>query len=310
MKEESPAAQVAEVWNWLPAFRAVAETEHLPSASQVLFVTPSALSRTIGLLEREVGRPLFRRVGRRIELNAAGRALLARVRDGMRLVHRGLQEARDETLVGPLRVYSSGLITPLHVEPALERMRRTYPDLIAHLRTILGEAVVDALHRGRIDLAFQSEPLAAEQVVTTWLGEVTNGVYCGPGHPLFRKRRVSIAQILEHAFAAPEPDADGQTTDGWPVKHRRRIGLYADHMAVGIRACTNGRLLAVLPDAIACQHGLRRLPMEDVPNAPMYAMHRPFLAEEERAEVFLDLVREDIATRADGRTRTSRRRRS
>ena len=69
------------VWNWLPAFRAVAETEHLPTASTVLNVTPSALSRSIKHLEEELGQQLFLRVGRRLELSPAGHELLRALRE-------------------------------------------------------------------------------------------------------------------------------------------------------------------------------------------------------------------------------------
>src|SRR5688572_4700021 len=78
--------RLATLWNYLPGFRAVAESQHLPTASHLLFVSPSALSRTIRLLEEDLGRSLFDRVGRNIELNAAGRRLLSGVRDAMRLV--------------------------------------------------------------------------------------------------------------------------------------------------------------------------------------------------------------------------------
>ncbi|MHC4078781.1 MAG: helix-turn-helix domain-containing protein, partial [Planctomycetota bacterium] len=64
--------RLAQLWNWLPAFRAVGETQHLPTASRALSVTAPALSRAVRLLERDVGQPLFRRIGRRIELNEAG----------------------------------------------------------------------------------------------------------------------------------------------------------------------------------------------------------------------------------------------
>ena len=52
MDQDELASLVERIWNWLPAFRAVAETEHLPTASDLLHVTPSALSRTIRLLEQ------------------------------------------------------------------------------------------------------------------------------------------------------------------------------------------------------------------------------------------------------------------
>ena len=53
MTEHLPSERVSRIWNWLPVFRAVAETEHLPTASELLYVTPSALSRTIRLLEKD-----------------------------------------------------------------------------------------------------------------------------------------------------------------------------------------------------------------------------------------------------------------
>ena len=66
--------RVARLWSWLPAFRAVGETQHLPTASEHLLVTAPALSRAVRLLEKDVGRELFRRTGRRIELNDNGEA--------------------------------------------------------------------------------------------------------------------------------------------------------------------------------------------------------------------------------------------
>jgi DNA-binding transcriptional LysR family regulator len=296
MEQDEITSLVERIWNWLPAFRIVAETEHLPTASDLLHVTPSAISRTIRLLEQAVGRPLFRRTGRRLELNVAGESLLARVRDSMRLVEVGAAEACDQSLVGPLRIFSGGVITPLHVEPALERLRTSHPQLVVHLRTILKEGICRELLRGRIDLAFQSEPLSDKHIETEFLGEVGNGVYCGQGHPLFRKRSLTPERILEHPFAAPVPDPSGQTSDGWPTRLRRRIDLHTDHMATGIRVCEQGHLLAVLPDPIGRMHGLRRLPVDDLPTASMYVLHREFSAGEGRAQLFLDYVRESIAS--------------
>ncbi len=61
------------IWNWLPAFYVVAQTEHLPTASKRMHLSVSALSRTIKLLESTIGYPLFERAGRKIMLNERGR---------------------------------------------------------------------------------------------------------------------------------------------------------------------------------------------------------------------------------------------
>ena len=81
-----------DVWNWLPAFRAVAETEHLPTAGEMMNVTPPALSRAVRQLEEAVGRELFVRSGRTMQLNEDGRRLAIAVRMAMRTVHTALEE--------------------------------------------------------------------------------------------------------------------------------------------------------------------------------------------------------------------------
>ena len=78
--------RLLELWAWLPAFRFVAETEHLPSASDLLYTSPSALSRTVKQLEGALGVKLFDRVGKRLVLNDDGRRLLGGVRRAMRYV--------------------------------------------------------------------------------------------------------------------------------------------------------------------------------------------------------------------------------
>ncbi len=295
MNTQEPKAITGRIWNWIPAFRTVAETEHLPSASKILFVTPSALSRTIGLLERELGRSLFIREGRRLRLNSSGERFLARVRDSMRLIHDGVLDVRGETFVGPLRILSGGVITPVHVEPVLEQMRAVYPALSVYLRTIPRGAIVDDLLQGTVDLVLQSISIEHEQLETLFLGEESNGVYCGPGHPLFDPPRVSTEDLERHSFIAPVPDAQGKSNDGWPVGHKRHIALYTDHMATGVRACTEGRLLAVLPNAIARTHGLRRLPFETLPAAPMYAIRRRRLSDAGRVDLLLGYLQAHIA---------------
>ena len=61
----------------LEYFRVVAKHEHISHAAEELRIAQPALSTTIGKLEKELGVPLFNRTGRNIELNDAGRRLLA-----------------------------------------------------------------------------------------------------------------------------------------------------------------------------------------------------------------------------------------
>jgi DNA-binding transcriptional LysR family regulator len=85
------------VWSYLPSFLAVAESQHLRRAARELHVSPSALSRSISILEHRIGQPLFERSAGRMRLNSLGNELLKTVREVVRLVDATL--ARNDSTV-------------------------------------------------------------------------------------------------------------------------------------------------------------------------------------------------------------------
>ncbi|MGF1718453.1 LysR substrate-binding domain-containing protein [Vibrio kyushuensis] len=61
------------------AFIAVAETGSMTKASEVLNISHSAVSQSVKSLETQLGLPLFKRVGRQVELNSQGRIYYKKV---------------------------------------------------------------------------------------------------------------------------------------------------------------------------------------------------------------------------------------
>ena len=64
--------RVAQLWNWLPAFRGVAEHQSIHGASAALGTSPPALSRTVKLLEEALGAELFTRDKNAVEFWFSG----------------------------------------------------------------------------------------------------------------------------------------------------------------------------------------------------------------------------------------------
>lgn len=60
----------------LKYFKITAQTQNISQAAQMLYVSQSSLSQTIRHLEKELGYPLFDRIGRHIHLNANGTIFL------------------------------------------------------------------------------------------------------------------------------------------------------------------------------------------------------------------------------------------
>ena len=57
-------------------FKIAAHTQNISQAAQILYISQSSLSQTIQHLEKELGYPLFDRIGRHIHLNANGEIFL------------------------------------------------------------------------------------------------------------------------------------------------------------------------------------------------------------------------------------------
>lgn len=149
---------VARVWNWLPAFRAVAEYEGLQRAALALSVSPSALSRSVSLLEETIGATLFLRSATGLILTDAGRRLLHSTRDAMRQVHEALPSA-DEPAVLRVGAVGSALRTVLSLEAveALDEARLV-------LEEVAPAEVGERLRRGEVDVVLSHEPVSQQGV--------------------------------------------------------------------------------------------------------------------------------------------------
>lgn len=281
--------RVDQLWSWLPAFRAVGETQHMRQAAENLHVSPSALSRTVSLLQADAGAPLFVRVGRGLKLTRAGSTLLAATRDAMRIVHDALKQIESGVLTGDVRISSPGTITRMYVLPALASMHSEHPQLRPSLDNRPQHELSDLLRSGALDIAMTLDPVHDDALSSAAIGRYTSGVYCGRNHPLFDAPSPSLSEVMGHPFVAPPIDERGHPREGWPVEFPRRVLIQAAELQVGLDICTASSHLAVLPDRIAqpvvARGELKRLDLDIVPPTPFFAAHRVSVGTHGPAEV-------------------------
>lgn len=247
------ALRLTAYWNWLPAFRAVAETEHLPTAARLLHVSPSALSRTVRQLEHALGHVLFVRRNRGLHLTPAGREALAAVRDAMRGLDDRLgplagAEARAVVrVVGPAP-WLAALILPV-----------AGPDTVIEHVSVEPGTEPARLLRGEVDLALVTDAPADDRLRTVRLARVANQIAGGPG----RRRG-------ERGYAVWTGGHDG-----WPPETPRTIALASPQLDLVLAACADGELVAAVPVALARRRGLRRLAGPTLAPTTLYLRTRP-----------------------------------
>lgn len=95
-KHPMDMVKIHAVWAYLPSFLAVAEAQHLRRAASSLRVSPSAVSRSIGILEHRIGHMLFERSGGRLRLNPMGNRLLFTMRQVVQLVDGAVLEGESQ----------------------------------------------------------------------------------------------------------------------------------------------------------------------------------------------------------------------
>ncbi|MEZ4371109.1 MAG: LysR family transcriptional regulator [Polyangiaceae bacterium] len=273
-----PSKKASEIWQWLPVFKVVAETQHLPTAARQLHVSASAISRTIRLVEEALGQELFVRSSRRLILNASGERLLAATRRSANSLEQGLREVFDQSFSGPYRVSSLGVLTDGFVLPSLLELQSEHPGLVPHMTTRLASEANQSLISGLLEVAFYYDATTLPGIRCESLGELTNSIYCGREHPLFGKRRVETQELLEHAFSVAAIGDKGTPMDSWPVDLPRKVGFQILMLSTNLQVSLSGSFVTVLPDAVAAPHAdageLWRLAPDLIPNTQVYAAFR------------------------------------
>lgn len=79
----------------LKYFVALAREQHMTKTAQKLLISVPSLSATISRLEKELGVPLFDRVGRKITLNASGEVFLKYISQGLQSIEEGVARIEE-----------------------------------------------------------------------------------------------------------------------------------------------------------------------------------------------------------------------
>lgn len=193
--------RIARIWDWLPAFRAVAEYQSLQRAGLALAVSPSALSRSVKLLEDSLGVSLFTRSSTGLQLTAAGERLLAATRDAMRRVDDGVPELQPARLrLGAAGPGLQGLLCEAALDAQL-------PAPFAFSEVSPGEAG-ERLRCGDLDAVVAYEPVEGQQLRVEPLPSQPWGLVISPG-----SARDRVAMLDASAPAHPHVVATAATLE-------------------------------------------------------------------------------------------------
>jgi DNA-binding transcriptional LysR family regulator len=202
----------------LVAFREVVRQASFSQAAARLGYVQSTISAQIQSLERDLGAPLFDRLGRSVSLTDAGRALLPHAEQMLEFASSAEAAvantlARDGDLVGSIRVSAPESLLTYRLPTVLSRFRSLASRVTIDLKpTPVGRfrgVTRRGLASGLVDVAFVLDtPLRISGFSAAQLLREDISVIAAPGHRLAAMKRAGPADLDGEVLLLPEaPDS-------------------------------------------------------------------------------------------------------
>ena len=198
----------------LEIVQAIAETGSFTGAGARLHVSQSAVSRQILLLEDEFHERLFVRLGRRVQITAAGEALLQlanRVFTDIRDTSASITD-RQKVLSGPLRMVG-GMTVCLYVFPQLIKEFRAQHPLVDIKIAVGGTWRLQRRLKSRqADLALLTLPVEDPALTSVPVLREELMLLMPADHPLAEKTPVPVEALVGQPFVMFEAGSNTRRT--------------------------------------------------------------------------------------------------
>ena len=237
----------------------IASSGNLTTAARLLRMTPGGLSKSMDVLESDLGgQPLFVRDGRAIQLSDFARSVVTRAPEVIAAVRNlgsgrdGADErAKNAIKIGTFEVFSTYFMGEYMASFAPKGL-----DLVC--REMVPGQIEEAIISGAVDVGLSYDPVPAQGLDFLKIARCRSATF-------------GVASIMtgikfpELPFAAPAIPISGSPTgvqglDGWPDdKVTRTICYKVDAMETALELCRNGMAVIFAPRFVISLHNKKYL---------------------------------------------------
>jgi DNA-binding transcriptional LysR family regulator len=190
----------------------VVQAGSMGKAAQRLNTSQPAISRSIAELEHALGVRLLDRHRQGIAPTEYGRALLdcgVAVFDDLRRCIKNIESIADPA-AGEVRIGTGRGLATTFVSAVIDRLSRSYPRIVFHLVTQPDvSALQHELNERNVDLLIlwrSSGLFSDEQCDFEGLFDTSYVVVAGAQHPLARRRRIDLADLVSQPWVLAPPN--------------------------------------------------------------------------------------------------------
>jgi DNA-binding transcriptional LysR family regulator len=190
----------------LETFAKAAELSSFTAAARGLKLTQAAVSQRIQMLERALKRPLFQRQGGHVLLTEAGHRLYDYAQRILALHREAIEEITGSAapLAGELALAASSVPGEHLLPELLSAFQERYPHIQVRASVTDSQHVLQQVEQGQVHLGLVGGKKDSPHLEFRPLGSDPLALLVPAKHPWSRRKRVSLAQLIEQPLILRE----------------------------------------------------------------------------------------------------------
>jgi DNA-binding transcriptional LysR family regulator len=262
----------------LTSFIAFAEELNFTRAAARLHLSQPALHVQIKRLGEDLGAPLYRRVGRALELSAQGRELLGFGRELRERTDRFLASLKGPSPERVVLAAGEGIL--LYGLSAAIRKTAQLPGVKVQVLTRDRDSTLAALATAEAHVGVTALEVVPDGLEATPLRRVGMVLVLPAGHKLARKRRVRLADLAGERLIVPPAHRPHRQMLARALASAGvawEVALEASGWEVMLHYAALGVGLAIVNDICRIPRGAVARPLPELPALSYYVLHRRHL---------------------------------
>lgn len=249
----------------LYTFEVAARHESFALAAEELFLTPSAVSHQINVLEKELNIKLFLRLHRKVQLTPEGNRVFWALQSSLDHLNTEIKAIQNQALAGSLTIYARPSIAQCWLVPKLSDFIQRYPFI--QLSILTGNENVNFQRTG-VDLALYFDNQPSFQLNYQYLMDEYIIPVCSPEYAE-KFNLMNTVENLQHCTLLHDCQAwsNGTGTDEWNswaahfnVDLDTSLGISFDRSDLALIAAKNN---------LGITMGRKRLVQKDIENGEL-----------------------------------------
>lgn len=190
-------------------FKAVADSGNISATAKQLYISQSAISQSIKVLEDSLGVRLFARSKKGVALTKDGSTLYEYVSAALALIESGESRLNEtkELISGELVIGSSNTLTDGYLLPFLSNYHKLYPGVKVRILNGTSKRVMSYLDTGVVDVAFVTTNEKPEGYESYLCFRTHTAFVVSPDYPIDTAKEYSLSDIADMPLILLEKEA-------------------------------------------------------------------------------------------------------